>query len=171
MLVKREALEEAGGIESIRTALIDDCALAKRLKVVGPIWLGLSTGIRSIRVYRTFGSIRSMITRSAYAELRYSVWRLMAASLGMAAVFLAPPLLFLFAHGLASRLGLAAYGLMFVSFQPILRLYGLSPLWGLALPLIASAYMAWTVDSAIQYVSGRGGRWKGRIQAISRNAR
>src|SRR6185437_2532622 len=41
MLVRREALRDAGGIESISNSLIDDCALAQRLKAVGPIWLGL----------------------------------------------------------------------------------------------------------------------------------
>jgi hypothetical protein len=41
----------------------------------------------------------------------------------------------------------------------------LSPLWGLALPAIALAYMAYTLDSAWQYARGRGGSWKGRAQA------
>src|SRR5436190_5647718 len=42
MLVRRDALQAAGGIESIRGALIDDCALGRRLKTIGPIWLGLT---------------------------------------------------------------------------------------------------------------------------------
>jgi hypothetical protein len=46
-----------------------------------------------------------------------------------------------------------------------LRFYRRSPLWGLALPLIALAYMAFTLDSAYQHVRGRGGLWKGRVQA------
>ena len=40
MLVKADALRQAGGIESIRGALIDDCSLAEKMKAVGPIWLG-----------------------------------------------------------------------------------------------------------------------------------
>ena len=47
MLVKRTALEEAGGIESIRGALIDDCSLAAQIKHRGegrhPIRLDLPT--------------------------------------------------------------------------------------------------------------------------------
>jgi hypothetical protein len=54
---------------------------------------------------------------------------------------------------------------MIISYQPILRFYRRSPLWGLALPLIALAYMAFTLDSAYQHVRGRGGLWKGRVQA------
>ena len=42
MLVRRDALERAGGIAAIRSEIIDDCALARRLKGQGPIWLGLT---------------------------------------------------------------------------------------------------------------------------------
>jgi hypothetical protein len=55
---------------------------------------------------------------------------------------------------------------MALAFQPALRLYGLSPFWGAALPLIALAYLAFTLDSAYQHGRGRGGMWKGRAQAL-----
>jgi hopene-associated glycosyltransferase HpnB len=170
MLVRSDALARAGGIEAIRGALIDDCALAKRLKTVGPIWLGLSTRVQSIREDR-FGSIRSMVTRSAYAELRYSPLLLVAAVVAMAIAFLAAPLLAVFASGTAAWFGLAAWCAMAIAFQPTLRLYGLNPLWGLAVPLIALTYMIWTIESAVQYARGRGGAWKGRFQAAARDAR
>jgi hypothetical protein len=54
---------------------------------------------------------------------------------------------------------------MAISFQPMLRFYRMSPLWGLALPAIAVAYMLYTLDSAYRYTRGQGGSWKGRIQA------
>jgi hypothetical protein len=38
-------------------------------------------------------------------------------------------------------------------------------LWGIALPGIALLYMFYTLDSAYQYWAGRGGNWKGRVQA------
>jgi hopene-associated glycosyltransferase HpnB len=171
MLVRSDALIASGGIDAIRGALIDDCALAKQLKAVGPIWLGLSTRVQSIRRYVGFGPIRRMITRSAYAELRYSPLRLIATTLAMAVTFLAGPLLAVFGSGTAALLGLATWGAMFIAFQPTLRLYGLNPLWGLALPLIALAYMVWTIESALQYARGYGGAWKGRIQAAPRGAR
>ena len=47
----------------------------------------------------------------------------------------------------------------------MLRFYRLSPLWGLALPLIGVFYAAFTLDSAIQHWAGKGGMWKGRAQA------
>jgi hopene-associated glycosyltransferase HpnB len=171
MLVRSDAVEAAGAIDAIRGALIDDCALARQLKKVGPIWLGLSESVRSIRRYDGFGPIRRMVTRSAYAELRYSPLRLLGATLGMALSFLAGPLLALFASGTAALMGAAAWIAMAIALQPTLSLYRLNPLWGLALPGIALAYMAWTIESAWQYARGQGGQWKGRIQAAARGAR
>jgi hypothetical protein len=57
--------------------------------------------------------------------------------------------------------------MMAVAFQPTLRFYRASPLWGLALPAIAAAYTAFTLQSAVQMWRGRGGFWKGRAQAMA----
>ena len=57
--------------------------------------------------------------------------------------------------------------LIALSFQPMLRLYGRSPLWGVALPVIAALYLGFTVESAIQHARGKGGAWKGRYQAAA----
>jgi hopene-associated glycosyltransferase HpnB len=165
MLVRRDALARAGGMASIRTALIDDCALAKRLKAHGPIWIGLTDGVRSVRAYPALEDIRRMVSRTAYAQLRYSPLLLAGTVLGLAITYLAPVLLAVFAGGTARLLGIAAWLLMALAFQPILRFYRVSPLWGLALPAIAAIYMAFTVDSAYQHARGRGGMWKGRAQA------
>lgn len=165
MLVRRETLAAAGGLEAIRAALIDDCALGALLKRHGPIWLGLTRRVRSIRPYPRFDDIRRMVVRSAYAELRYSPARLAGAVAGMVVTYLVPPLAALFAEGPARWMGLAAWALMAVSFWPTLRLYGRSPLWGLALPAIAAIYTGFTVESAWAHARGRGGAWKGRFQA------
>jgi hopene-associated glycosyltransferase HpnB len=165
MLVDAEVLRQAGGIDAIRGALIDDCALAKILKARGPIWLGLTERVRSIRPYPDAEEIRRMIARSAYAQLHYSPLLLAGTVLGMALTYLVPPLVTLFASGNAQIFGAVAWGLMAIAFQPTLRLYRLSPLWGLALPAIALCYMLFTLDSALQFARGKGGQWKGRIQA------
>ncbi|MGH6771362.1 MAG: glycosyltransferase [Xanthobacteraceae bacterium] len=165
MLVRADRLRQAGGIDSIRSALIDDCALAQRLKAQGPIWLGLTERVHSIRQYPGIEDIRRMVARSAYAQLRYSPLLLAGTIGGMTLVYLAPPLLAIFAGGLVQWLGLAAWLLMAIAFQPTLRLYRRSPLWGLALPAISLCYMLFTIDSALQFARGKGGLWKGRIQA------
>jgi hopene-associated glycosyltransferase HpnB len=165
MLVRREVLNAAGGMASIRTALIDDCALAKILKAHGPIWIGLTDRVHSIRAYPAIGDIRRMVSRTAYAQLRYSPLLLVGTVLGLAITYLAPVALTLFASGVAQFLGLFTWLLMAFAFRPTLRFYGLSSLWGLALPIIAAIYMAFTLDSAYQHARGRGGMWKGRAQA------
>jgi hopene-associated glycosyltransferase HpnB len=166
MLVERRALERAGGVAKIRSALIDDCALAKLMKAEGPIWLGLTGRVRSLRSYPHIGDIRRMVARSAFAQLRYSPPLLSAVIAGMALTFLLSPALAVFAGPPASIIAAASWGLMSLAYLPILRFYGLSPLWTLALPLIAAAYLAFTLDSAYQHWRGKGGLWKGRSQAL-----
>jgi hopene-associated glycosyltransferase HpnB len=165
MLVRRDVLSAAGGIAAIRGALIDDCALAKRLKARGRISLELTERVRSIRPYPEIGDIRRMIARSAYAQLRYSPALLAGTVAGLAAIFLAPVLFASFASGLARMFGIASWLLMAILMQPMLRFYRCSPLWGAAFPLIALVYVAFTLDSAYQHAMGRGGLWKGRFQA------
>jgi hopene-associated glycosyltransferase HpnB len=165
MLVRADTLRAAGGIEVICGALIDDCALAKALKVHGPIWLGLTERVRSIRPYPAFADIRHMVARSAYAQLRYSPFLLLGTVAGMVLTYLVPPFMAIFGSGAARVIGIGTWALMAIAFQPTLRFYRLSPLWGIALPVIALQYLLFTLDSAYQYVRGRGGAWKGRVQA------
>jgi len=165
MLVRADVLRRAGGIEAIRDALIDDCALAAILKAQGPIWLGLTERVHSIRRYPDFGDIRSMVARCAYAQLHYSPLLLLGTIAGMSLTYLAPMLLALFGTGFARICGLSAWILMAIAFQPTLRLYRVSPLWGIALPAIAFCYTLFTLDSALQFARGKGGLWKGRVQA------
>jgi hypothetical protein len=106
-----------------------------------------------------------MVARSAYAQLGYSPLLLAGTLVGMALVYLAPPLLALFAPEPARIAGAAAWILMAIAFQPTLRFYRRSPLWGVALPLIALFYVAATFMSAVRHWQGRGGMWKGRAQA------
>jgi hopene-associated glycosyltransferase HpnB len=159
MLIRREALERIGGVERIRGELIDDCALARAVRQSGGrVWLGPGAGTRSIRPYRTFGDIGRMISRSAFTQLRYSVWLLAGTAAGLLLTFAAPVAL-TFA---GSWWGAAAWAIMILMYAPMLRFYRLSPLWAPLLPLVALFYLGATVHSAIQYWRGRGGMWKGR---------
>lgn len=165
MLVHADTLRKAGGIEIIRGALIDDCALAKALKAQGPIWLGLTERAHSIRAYPAVADIRRMVARSAYAQLNYSPVWLLGTTAAMVLIYVVPPLFAIFGNGTARLLGATAWALMAIAFQPTLRLYRRSPLWGVALPVIALQYLLFTLQSAFQDLRGRGGSWKGRVQA------
>jgi len=165
MLIRRAALERIGGIESISGELIDDCALARAVKRHGGrVWLGLSAGTMSIRDYATFGEIGGMISRTAFTQLRHSVWLLIGTVLGLAITYLAPPFLAIAGRGWTEALGMAAWMMMSVAYFPALRYYHRSPLWGPLLPAIAAFYLGATVHSAVSYWRGSGGKWKGRAQ-------
>jgi len=162
VLVRRAALERMGGIAAIKSALIDDVALAGALKRFGPIFLGHSGLAASIRPYPAFGDIFAMVSRTAFTQLRYSAWVLAATLLGMALVWLVPAYEVVFGHGWGFLFGLAAFALAVVSYLPTLARYGQPRVWALALPGIALFYMAATLDSAVKHFRGAGARWKNR---------
>ena len=165
ILVHASSLQELGGIETIRDALIDDCALARRLKSRGPIWLGLTERVVSIRSYPTWSDIAQMVSRSAYAQLGYSLIQLAGTVAAMSLTFLVPPVAALAGSYYASVAGLMTWAIMALLFAPTLRMYGV-PRWrAVALPAIAFSYLMFTLDSAYQSIRGKGGFWKGRFQA------
>ena len=83
-----------------------------------------------------------MVARSAYAQLDYSPLLLAGTLLGLFLVYIAPVLGALFAMYYVQIAAYLAWAIMALMFQPILRFYRLSPLWGLALPLIGAFYAA-----------------------------
>jgi hopene-associated glycosyltransferase HpnB len=167
MLIRPETLMRIGGLRTIRSQIIDDCALAGAVKAAGGrIWLGLTQAARSTRAYGSFAEIGRMISRTAFNQLRHSYLLLAATMLALFLTYLLPPLLLLSGHPLSIALGAAAWILMSVGYAPMLRFYGLSPVWSLCLPAIALFYAAATIHSAVQYRLGRGGKWKGRVQDL-----
>jgi hopene-associated glycosyltransferase HpnB len=175
MLVRRSALEAAGGLEPIKGALIDDVALGTLLKKHGNrTWLGLTTDISSARPYPDLASLWHMIARSAYVQLRYNPLLLAGTLAGLLLLYVAPPAgvlaaLIAAAAGagggtvaVAGLAGLAGWALMTASYVPMLRLYRLSAFRSPTLPLIALLYAAMTADSARRHYSGRAVSWRGR---------
>ena len=167
MLIRPSALRRIGGIGAISGALIDDCSLAAAIKGSGGrIRLDVTQDTVSLRDYAGWREIWSMIARTAFTQLQYSVLVLIGTVLGLAITYLAPPLLFAFGHGWPRWLGLATWLAMSAAYLPTIRFYRLSPAWALALPAIAGFYAAATIGSAVNYWRGRGGQWKGRAQAM-----
>ena len=165
VLIRRRALVRIGGIAAIHGALIDDCALATKVKPGGRIWLGHSGLAQSIRPYPDFADIWRMIARSAYVQLRLSPWLLAGSTLGLALIFLLPPTLALCATGAAQIAGVLAWAGMAASFVPTLTRYRQPLWWAPLLPAIALFYMAATIGSAIDHHRGCGVVWKSRAYA------
>jgi hopene-associated glycosyltransferase HpnB len=163
VLIRRATLERIGGVAAVRGALIDDVTLATAVKRAGGrIWLGHSLLARSERPYQGAADIWRMVARTAYVQLRRNPVILLGTVLGLALVWLVPPFMALFGHGAARWMGLAAWVGLTASYLPTLRRFGRSPLWALALPLVAVFYMAATVGSAVDHHFGRGVQWKSR---------
>lgn len=165
ILVRSSALAKAGGIAAIRSALIDDCALAALIKRNGgKVWLGLTKQSRSLRPYDHFRDVERMIARTAFHQLHHSVLLLLGTVIGMSMLYLAPVLLLLSGVWQAVLLGTAAWLLMTIAYASMVRFYRLHMLWALTLPLAALCYEVATLHSAIRYWGGAGGSWKGRHQ-------
>ena len=166
VLVRRAALERIGGLAAIRNELIDDCALARSVKQVGGIWLGLADGSRSIRPYKRLSDIWSMVARTAFHQLGYSTPVLAATVAGMLVLYVAPPLAVVLwpLHGVDGALALGALASLVMArcYRPTSRLYGRAWWESASLPLAAQFYTAMTVDSARRHWLGRGGMWKAR---------
>jgi len=167
MLVSREALVRAGGLDRIRNCIIDDCALARILKPIGPIWLGLGPNSASLRAYGRLSDIWSMVTRTAYVQLSNSALLLTATVTAMVVIYLLPPVSVFLGWGLGHSplllLGLTAWVLMSACYLPALKLYG-QPAWtSVFMPASALLYTLMTIDSARKFLAGKPPSWRDRL--------
>lgn len=161
ILVRTDALRKLGGMGALKSAVIDDCTLAKKIKQHGfKTWVGLTHGVVSQRPYGELAEIWQMVARTAYTQLQYSMALLLACTLLMLLLYWWP--LYVLLVEQVAYLNLLSVLLMFLLYLPTLRFYGFSPLWSLSLPLIAALYLLMTWTSAIRYWRGERSRWKGR---------
>ena len=167
MLLRRTALEDAGGIEVVSSEVIDDCAIGRMIKRKGSIWLGLTTKVKSLRMYSNLPEIWAMVIRTAFVQLNFSATKLLVTILGMIIIYLIPP--FTLAWGLVVNdpylfsLAFLCWTIMTIAYLPTQRLYK-RPGWeALLLPVAALLYLLMTIDSARRYCSKRPPSWKGRI--------
>jgi hopene-associated glycosyltransferase HpnB len=163
ILIRREVLEEIGGFASLKSAIIDDCTLAKQVKAAGHgIWLGVSKSVISHREYANWVDILNLVTRSAFAELKFSTMRLLLCTLAMLWLFICLPLVLLIYSGVPAYIAAAGMLAMFMTYVPVLRFYKLWAGRALTLPLVALLYLAMTWHSAVRYWFGTRTVWKGR---------
>ncbi len=158
ILVRRQALEDIGGIKALKGAVIDDCTLAKLIKGSGRnVWLGFGERSTSLRGNDTLADHWQMVQRSAYTQLGFSPVLLVAAMIGLAFSHILPVLLFSW----------PALLIMAVIYWPTIRFYGLSPIWALTLPISAILFGLMTISSALSYHLGWSNKWRDRQIAKS----
>jgi hopene-associated glycosyltransferase HpnB len=164
ILVESRLLSHISGFESIKSAVIDDCTLARRVKSQGfGIWLGLTHSVKSGRGPQRLQEIWDMVARTAFTQLHHSVGLLVLCTLVMLLVYQVPVITVVSSNNLIRSLSVGSFVIMFVTYVPILRFYHRSLTWALSLPLIAALFLAMTWTSAIRYWRGERTRWKGRI--------
>ncbi len=163
VLIDTDMLARIGGFGAIRAELIDDCALARRVKSAGGrTWIGMTHSAISRRRLGTLRASWRMVARSAFAQLRYSTLLLACCVALLAIAFWAAPAAWIAGPPRARWLATLAVAAMIASYIPVLRFYGRSALWALALPFTGTLYMLMTVSSAVRSWRGVGAPWKGR---------
>jgi hopene-associated glycosyltransferase HpnB len=179
VLLRRNALENMGGLKTLSSALIDDVTLAKRIKGIAgetcnEIWLGLAEEIVSLRQYQGIRGVWQMVARTAYTQLKHSPLHLAATILGMLLTYLMPLMgtvlgfVIIWVNGTVFHSwwifisAVAGWSLMAVAFRPILEWYESPRYMAFLLPIAGLLYTLMTIDSAVQHYRGQGGYWKGR---------
>jgi len=164
ILVETRVLQQIGGFASLKSAVIDDCAFARQVKLHGfKIWLGLTHGAESIRSYKKLADIVNMVARTAFAQLRYSPALLLLCTLVLLLLYIVPAVMVLSSDGAIRSLSLISLAIMISTYLPTLRFYRRSWPWALCLPLIAGFFLVMTWISALRYWRGERTRWKGRV--------
>jgi len=162
ILLETSILNKIQAFGSLRGSLIDDCALARKVKALGfRTWLGLTHSAHSLRKYQRLDEIWNMVARTAFTQLNYSTFLLVLVTFVMVLVYWLPMLGLFFAN--ARVVAIISLSAMMVGYIPVLRYYGCSWLWVFALPVIGTLYLAMTWSSALRYWGGQRSAWKQRI--------
>jgi hopene-associated glycosyltransferase HpnB len=163
ILIRANKLEEIGGFSALRTSIIDDCELAKRVKQTGgKTWIGLTHSAKSQRPYPTLGSFWNMVARTAFTQLQYSVPLLLLTTLLMVLVFWCPVLGLAAGSMIVRTISWVGLLSMWTAYLPVVRFYRQPHFLIITLPVVALLYLLMTWSSAIRYWRGQRSMWKGR---------
>ena len=174
-LIRRRALERAGGFAAIRAEVLDDMRLAARLKASGArTHAEYAPRLARTRMYTNFAELWESSTKNWFAILGFSTTLTAATILWMFSVGVLP-LLLAAAAALALLMGgneepwtrllvpaLAAHALHVMLLALVNRRSGVSARYALAAPLGYALSCAVLVGSAFGVLTGRGVSWKGR---------
>lgn len=174
LLFRAEAYRAIGGHESVRDEIVEDFALARRIKGTGyRLVLADGRDLVRTRMYHSAREIWEGFSKNAFAEVRSSPGGAYGALAGLAALVVGPWLLSWEGlrrtrreGGARNRLllwnGLVQVGVTLLLGRATARWFGLSWWYGLGQPL--SGLFLWGIlaNSTWRTRSGRGVVWKGR---------
>jgi hopene-associated glycosyltransferase HpnB len=167
MFTKREVIQKIGGFKSIKDEIIDDCALAKKIKQNGySTWIGLTHSVISGREYAGLSDIWNMVARSAFTQLNYSFLLLALCTIALISSFVFPFLGMISGSLTGVLITFLALSAMILTYIPVLNFYGINKLWALTFPIAGLLYLMMTWSSAFRYISGKRSIWKGRVYSV-----
>lgn len=180
ILIRREVYEKIGGHASVRDQIVEDQALAERVKWSGyRLALADGTALISTRMYTSLSSMWEGWTKNMYLGLRGQpvlMWLgVIGASLALMAALLLPIWLGLGLLWMINGGGLIAlivltealtlWGAILIARGWAASQMGISPLYSLSTPLGAGIFAAMMIASAWLTLSGKGVSWRGRHYA------
>jgi glycosyltransferase involved in cell wall biosynthesis len=175
-LVRRRALEAAGGLEAIRDEVVDDVAMGRRIKACGGRFRFVTAfGDVRVRMYDGLASAVEGFTKNYFAFFRFNP--LMAALLegGNLMVHSAPAGLLLLAPFLGLSSGaLALAGASFgagLLLNAALCLWSAKPLWIAPLFPLRPLLWGWILLRSARRYYRRGIVWRGRRYERPRSGR
>jgi len=168
LLVSRAAYDAIGGHDAVRAEIVEDVALARRLKADGRFRLRLADGERLVRVrmYRSLRELWDGFTKNVYAGAGGDPRMLLGGAAFLALLSAVPAALAL--DALARRRparaveSLLALGCAIAVVRRGLRLTLLPPRLSWYAPVGFAVSAAIALNSTLRVAGGRGVTWRGR---------
>ncbi|NKB89525.1 MAG: glycosyltransferase [Acidobacteria bacterium] len=165
ILVRRSALEEAGGLEAVRGDTAVGLALARAIRSSGGrCWIGLDPDIRSLRTYDSYAAIQDKVSRTAFENAGGGYFRALMALLTMAVLFVLPPAMMIYGAvrfdlitGITGAIG---WILGMATYLPVVQYLGAPSGMTLALPLSAGLTGWMLLRSTMRRITGRKQPWR-----------
>ncbi len=177
LLVRRDAYQAVGGHAAVRGEILEDVALARRLKRSGyRLHFTLGTGVARTRMYRRFGEMWEGWSKNLFLLFQRRKRAVVRAAAGAALDGLAALLLLLGLAGMqgggppSSLIFLSGAGVVVfrhARYAQALRRNGF-PWWCFFYYTVGSILFALLlVSSAAKHLSGQPLKWKGRDYAVT----
>ncbi len=177
LLVRAAAYAKAGGHAAQRSAIVEDSALARAVKMAGyAVQLADGRAVVHIRMYRGLGQLWEGWAKNSFESLGRRIHNVLLLVSAISAVTLVPPVIAVVALGRAlAPTGIDAAAALVSGVAALQTAFIWCLAWRcnreadvparytLAIPLGAAMFNALICYSAYRVVSGRGVSWKGRI--------
>ena len=171
-LVRRSAYDRVGGHRSVRSAVLEDVALARRFRDAGlALRVAWAPDLLSTRMYRDRHEMFEGLLKNVHGA-RFSATRLVGFLAGLVGFFWLPllvlPLGLLWGIPLLAIWGAFLWFALFLKHAGFARSFRESASYGLAFPIAVGYYLVLVSTSLARGLRGRPLAWKGRSNALER---